>query len=111
MLKGFLKKIWDGGDDPADSDLYAFVAVELSEGSMEIGLWTKACALAGGVNDQARSSYIRMRVSQLRELRRDTYAALVDEQRALEEESRQRRRHEIEEQERQRRIDAHNAPI
>ena len=111
MLKGFLKKIWDGGDDPVDSDLYAVVAVELSEGSMDIGVWTKACALSGGVNDQAKASYIQMRVAQLRELRGEIHSAVVKEQRALEDESRQLRRKQAEQEERRRQTLAHNASI
>ena len=122
MLKGFLKKIWDGGDDPSDAELYALVASELHEGLMDIGIWTKACALAGGINDKAKSSYIQMRVAQYRELRAEIVQTGRNEQLVLEDRTREhlkaqgqaeekRRRVHSEELARQQEIRTHNALI
>ena len=50
-----------------DKEIYHLISIEIQEGRVEEGLWTKAIADAAGENDKVESIYINLRYEDLKQ--------------------------------------------
>ena len=67
-----------------EEKIYAAIALEIAEGSVRAGLWTKAVSEAGGNEPQIQSNYIKLRFQNIL----DEMALQEEEERLKEEEER-----------------------
>lgn len=90
-----------------DKDLYAIVGQEVANGSIDIGLWTKAISECGGNEAQAKSLYLKMRVLDLSE-QRETQQKLLQQQACIQQ---QHKNHADKAVQEKLRLDSVPAPI
>ena len=82
MLKQMIDRVWSGGTSPHDSEIYELIHKELSAGTMDAGLWTKATAVSDGNAEKAKARYIEMRANALRNERKKLLEFAKQAQRA-----------------------------
>ena len=71
-----------------EEKIYAAIALEIAEGSVRAGLWTKAVSEAGGNEPQIQSNYIKLRFQNILD-----EMALQEEEERLKEEEEKRKAH------------------
>lgn len=82
MLKNLFDKLWTGGANPDDGELYAYVVQEINERGPDPGLYAKAMVQVEGDQTKGHALYVRMRVEQLKRTRREQIQQIETERRA-----------------------------